>query len=133
MIDLLFRGRTLVFESSLSREEVTKRLQREIAPATSQWYENRPQLFEGTLSDGRFRMVRLVRGRNSFRPVVEGELVATPRGVRIDARLTLHPVVVGLCAILFALGGLVAMVAVSEFLSTREASPQLFVMIWMAC
>jgi hypothetical protein len=132
MIDLLFRGRRLVFESSLSREEVTARLQREVAPATWQWRKTSRQLFEGTFADGRFHMIRVVRGRNSFRPVIEGQIVPQPHGVRIDVQLRLHPLVVIICGVLFTFGAGVAVIAVSEYLSTREPSPQLFVAGLMA-
>jgi len=131
MIDLVFRGRTLVFESALSREEVTERLRREVAPATWQRRETRSHLFEGTFADDRFHLIRTVRGRNSFRPIIEGQLVPQPNGVRIDVRLRLHPAILIVCGILFTTGAAVAAIAVSEFLSTRQRSPQLFVTVLM--
>lgn len=123
MLDLLFRGRPLVFETGLGVDEVTRRLAREVVPPKWQFRETRTQLFEGTFSDGRFHMVRLVRGRNSFRPLIDGSVKPGPKGARVDVVLRLHPLVLGLCAVLFGLGALVATVAAAESLTTRTMSP----------
>ena len=114
MVDLLYPGRAFVFESPLPREEVTRRLEREIAPSEWRWSESRTQRFEGTFADGRFWMMRLVRGRNSFRPVIEGQVVSHANGVRIDVRMRLHPLVVVVSAMLLVAGGTIASLAVSE-------------------
>jgi hypothetical protein len=132
MMDLLFRGRRLAFESPLSREEVTRRLQREVAPPAWTWYEQRPQLFEGTFADDRFRMVRLVRGRNSFRPVIEGRLLPGRNGVRIEVQLKLHPLVLILCGLLVVVGGSIAVLVASELSTTRQVPPQVSFVVWMA-
>ena len=120
MIDLL-HGRTLVFETHLSTDEITARLQREVAPATWRLYENRRQLFVGTFADGRFRMMRLVRGKNSFRPLIEGRLSPSSTGARIDVRLKLHPLVLIVCAFLLIVGGLITLVSLSEVLAGGES------------
>ena len=127
MIDLLW-GRSLVFESPLTLDEITKRLQREIAPATWQLYETRRQLFVGTFADGRFRMMRLVRGKNSFRSLIEGYLSPSSTGVRIDVRLKLHPVVLIFCASLFLVGVFSASIALPAAF-TSGASVHVFVIV----
>jgi hypothetical protein len=127
MIDLIW-GRALVFESRLSADEITKRLQREVAPATWQRYETRRQLFLGTFADGRFRMMRLVRGKNSFRPLIEGHLSPASTGVRIDVRLKLHPVVLIFCSALFLVGVFTASIALPEAFASG-ASVQAFVIV----
>lgn len=131
MIDLI-RGRYLVFESALSGDEVTARLRREIAAPGYHVFENRTNLFEGTFTDDRFRMVRLVRGRNSLRPVITGGVSSGTRGARIDVQLQLHPAVVVLCGILLLAGGAVASIAVPEFLRSGEPSVQLGFVVGMA-
>lgn len=123
MLDLLFRGRALVFETELGVDEIARRLAREVVPPKWQFRETRTQMFEGTFSDGRFHMVRLVRGRNSFRPMIDGSVKAGPKGARVDVVLRLHPLVLGLCAVLLAVGALVATVAVAESLTARTLSP----------
>jgi hypothetical protein len=122
MLDLVFPGRRLQFASPLSSEEVTARLTREVVPPVWGRRETRPQIFEGTFVDGRFHMVRLVRGRNSFRPIIEGQVIPLPVGTRIDVRLRLHPIVVILSAILLTVGAVVA-VAVASDPEARDAIP----------
>ena len=111
-----------MFESPLSREQVTARLGREIAAPEYRPFENRPQLFEGTFADGRFRMVRLSRGRNSLRPMISGELSSGVRGARVDVRLWLHPGVLAAFAIVFLVGGAAASIAVPDYLRSRQPS-----------
>lgn len=132
MIDLV-RGRPLVFETLLSREEVTARLRREIAAPKHQLFENRTNLFEGSFVDDRFRVVRLVRGRNSFRPLISGRVSSGTRGARIDVELQLHAGVVVLLAILLLAGGAAASIAIPEFLRTREPSVPIVFVLLMAC
>jgi len=108
MIDLLFRGRKLVFQSRLSLDEVTERLQREVAPPKWQLIETRPRQFVGTFSNGRFSMARMVGGRNSFRSMIEGHLSPGSKGTPIDVQLRLHPFIVIFCAGMFGVGAMVA-------------------------
>lgn len=95
MFDVLYPGRRLVIDSPLSVEEVTQRLGREVAPRAMElrFREPRQQRFEGTFADGQFSFVRLVRGRNSFRPWMKGRLTRGPAGTRVDVHLQLHPLV----------------------------------------
>ena len=122
MLDLLFRGRRLEFASALSAEELTGRLAREVTSAAWRVTETRTQTFEGTVADGRFRMLRLVHGRNSFRPIIEGQLVPLPVGTRVDVRLRLHPVVVILCAIMLTIGAALTWIIASDP-EARDAVP----------
>jgi hypothetical protein len=130
MLDLLVRGRSLVFDSPLTHEEVTQRLQPEIAPPAWRWSESRPQLFEGTFSDGRFWMMRLVRGRNSFRPVMEGQVVSHANAVRIDVRMRLHPLVIVVCVMLMVAAGTIASLAASQTVLPGVPPLLLFVVVF---
>lgn len=122
MIDLLFRGRRVVFDSPHGVTEAQARLAREVAaPEWTMRRDQRTQLFVGTVSDGRFEVVRLVRGRNSFRPMLEGQLSSSPGGSRIEVRMRMSPAVLVLLAILLGVGGLVASVAASDLLARNEA------------
>ena len=105
MLDLVFGGRSLVFASPLSLEEVTTRLQREIVPPTirAEWrrpmewrmFDKRPQSFIGTFADGRFHMVRLERGRGSVRPWIDGRLSRTVNGCLAEVRLKMPALAIG--------------------------------------
>lgn len=130
MIDLLFRGRRLVFESPLSPEEATERLRRSVAARswTIGWTDGPAHRFEGTFADGRFHMVRAVRGRNSFRPVLDGTLSPRPGGVHVDVRLRLHPATLIFCLLLLAIVAPLVALAAAEFLRTRQVSPPILVM-----
>ena len=96
VIDLVIRGRRLVFESALPLEGAARRLKQETS--SPGWFRHdASRSFEGTFADGRFRVSRAVRGRNSFRMVIDGTVSPRGTGTVIDARLKLHPVVVVLC------------------------------------
>ena len=91
LFDVLYPGRMVVLDTGLNLAEVTSRLAREVTPPATPWFrDTRTQLFEGTFANGRFEMTRLVKGRDSFRPMLYGQLSATPGGTRIDIRMQLH-------------------------------------------
>ena len=114
MLELLYPGRKVVFDSPLTVDEVTRRLQREITPPATTWRDTRQQLFEGTFANGRFEMMRLVRGRNSFRTVMKGLVSQAPTGARLDVRLQLHPVVLGAGVFFAVIFGAIAAIATPE-------------------
>jgi hypothetical protein len=120
MLDLLRRGRHLVFDTALDGAEVATRLQREITPPVWPRREHRPQLFEGRFDGERFSMVRLVRGRNSFRPEITGRLAATPAGTRVDVTLRAHPAVVVISSVLVLIGVAIVGVLVQDWMQTGE-------------
>jgi hypothetical protein len=96
MFQVLYSGRAIVLDSPLTVEEVTRRLQ---------------QRFDGTFADGRLSILRRVRGRNSFRPVVEGQVVPRSAGSRLDLRMRLHPLVLVFGAIFALIAGTIAAIA----------------------
>jgi hypothetical protein len=99
MFDLLYPGRSIALDSPLGAAEVTRRL--ELA-------------FDGTFADGGFRMMRRVRGRNSFRPVVDGRIQPGTSGSRLSARLRLHPLILAIGAAFALIAGMMAAVASPE-------------------
>jgi hypothetical protein len=130
MIDLVF-GRRLVFRSPLTREDLMTRLEQQVAPPRHFSSARGPHRFEGTVADGGFRMMRSVRGRNSFRPVISGVVTSGVRGARVDVRLQLAPVVLLICVLLLLIGSTVASIAIPEYLTTGS-SPGLLFVIGMA-
>jgi hypothetical protein len=44
----------------------------------------------GEVSDARFKFMRVIHGRNSFLPVITGEVVDTATGVELTATFRLH-------------------------------------------
>lgn len=99
MLELLHPGRSFVLDSPLGVEELTRRL--ELA-------------FDGTFAGGRIRMMRRVRGRNSFRPVVDGQILPGSVGSRLNVRLRLHPLILAIGAVFALIAGTVAALASPE-------------------
>lgn len=126
MIDLVF-GRRLTFHSPLTSEDLAARLGREVAPPTLFPRSKGPQAFEGTVADGRFRMMRSVRGRNSFRSLISGTVSPGGRGARVDVRLQLHPAVLIFCALFLLVAAAIASIAIPEFLATGSSPGLIFV------
>jgi hypothetical protein len=99
MLDLLYPGRSFVLDSPVGVEELTRRFQ---------------LAFDGTIADGRFRMMRRVRGRNSFRSLVDGQIVPGSGGSRLTVRLRLHPLILAIGAVFAVIAGTIAAVASPE-------------------
>ena len=92
---LLLPYQRLVFESKFSKEEILRRLIPEVASRQISFglFENRREKFEGEVSENGFKISRIIRYRNSFRPIIEGEFFPLVRGVRIEMRLRLQMLV----------------------------------------
>jgi hypothetical protein len=116
MFDVLYPGRRLIIDSPLSVEEVSQRLAHEVAPPAMElrFREPRPQRFEGTFAGGQFSFVRLVRGRNSFRPWMKGRLSPQPNGSRLDVHLQLNMLVLVFGLVLAVVAGTIAALAAPE-------------------
>ena len=121
MMDLFFPGRSVTFETSLTAEEVTHRLQQDITEPARPFFDRRTQRFQGTFAEGRFLMMRIVKGRNSFNPVIRGHLSSVAGGTRIDAQLQLHPLVIGFLAIFTVVASRLASIAAPELLAMPAA------------
>lgn len=92
-----------------------------------------PTEFEGTVTRDGFRLVRTVRGRDSFNPLIRGTFATAPSGALVSVRLWLHPLVwaflvfwsyflarpalEGLQAVGRGTGGLSELVPIAMFLS----------------
>jgi hypothetical protein len=114
MFDVMYPGRTLLFDSPLSVEEVTRRLEREVAPPAMELFKTRQQLFEGTFADRQFTVIRRVRGRNSFRPWIKGRVLEGSRGARVEVRLQMSPLVLVFGLVFAIVAGTIAAVAAPE-------------------
>ena len=99
MFELFYPGRQMVLDSPLGAEELTRRLQ---------------LAFEGTFANGRVYMMRRVRGRNSFRSLVDGQIIPASAGARLTVRLRLHPLVLGIGAVFAVIAGTVGAIASPE-------------------
>ena len=99
MFDLIYPGRSLALDSPHGVDELTRRL---------------TAAFDGTIAGGRLRVMRRVRGRNSFRSFVDGRILPESGGARLHVRLRLHPVVLAFGAMFALMAGTVAALAAPE-------------------
>src|SRR5688500_1498378 len=116
MFELFHPGRSLVLDSALGVEELTRRL--ELA-------------FEGRVAGDRFRVMRRVRGRNSFRSLLDGQMQPTPGGSRLSVRMRLHPLILAVGAVFALIAGAMAAVA-SPQIPVVGGSPWLVRVLAMA-
>lgn len=91
MILIPYRRTKIV--STLSPEEFVQRLGRFTSPRQP-WFIPLPKefLFAGSVSSNQFWLVPLIRGRNTYRPLICGIIHAAPGGSQIQLVQTLHPV-----------------------------------------
>ena len=108
----------LVFESALSREEIIRRLSREVATRRWGWFEKRPELFEGTISEEGFQISRIIRYRNSFLPIIHGRFYPSVQGVRVEVMMRLHIAVLIFSIVWLSFVGLGAAAVAFQLLAT---------------
>jgi hypothetical protein len=99
MFELFRSGRPILLDSPLDVKELRRRI--ELA-------------FDGTVADGRVSVMRRVRGRNSFRSVVHGQIRPESGGSRLDVRLRLHPLILAFGAVFALVAGTIAALASPE-------------------
>jgi hypothetical protein len=116
MFDVIYPGRALVLDSALGPDELIRRLQ---------------LAFDGSFADGRVRIMRRVRGRNSFRSLVDGRILPDAGGSRLDVRLRLHPLILVFGAVFALVAGTLAAL-VSPDVPVIGGSPLLVRMLAMA-
>ena len=87
-----------ILESKKSIDEITKILKDNTSPCRSVFYRNYDELFNGEILEDSFKIQRNINYRNSFLPVLIGEIKKTDSGskITIKTRLNLF-VIVFLC------------------------------------
>lgn len=115
----------LKLETSLSKEEVLKRLSANIEQNSSKWNwfigkSSSKIYFGGSLYETGFQVSRNISYRNSFLPEIEGKIEALRFGCTIDLKLTLN-IFVRILGIIWLLGALIAsIVALSVYFSSSS-------------
>ena len=110
----------LVFESSLSKEEVVRRLSLEVASRRWGWFERRTEKFEGAVTEGGFQISRIIRYRNSFLPVIQGRFYPLAKGVRIEVTMRLHMAVLIFSIVWLSIVGVGALAFGSQIIATGK-------------
>jgi hypothetical protein len=81
-------------ESALPTHQIAETLQRFVGRANWLGVPPRdPVSFFGSITSTGFRIMRVVRGRDSFNPVLYGQFSPSDHGTRVRVVMTLHPVV----------------------------------------
>lgn len=68
-------------------------------PSVWRWFDKRRQAFEGSVSEEGFKINRIIRYRNSFLPVLQGQFFSHGHGVRIEVMMRLHVSVIVFCLV----------------------------------
>jgi hypothetical protein len=91
---------SLTITTSLTFSEVVSRLDEVVAPPklfriTLPFGPPPAKPYEGTISGKRFKINRIIIGRNSFIPIIEGDIHTQKFGCYIKIRMSLHKIVLG--------------------------------------
>jgi hypothetical protein len=78
-------------ETGLSPQEVVRRLRLVTSTAPTRGRADTGREFEGWVDDDRFQIVRRLRYRNPYRPVISGGIEEAPVGVSVRVSLKLSP------------------------------------------
>jgi hypothetical protein len=80
--------------TSLKPAEVEERLHAEISPPVwgfdAMFADPTNTYFRGVIANGNFKVMRIIRNRNSFLPVVIGHIESSNNGSRVFVKLRLH-------------------------------------------
>ena len=87
-----------ILESRKSKEEIIQVLKDNTSPSRSVFYRNYDEFFNGKIFEASFKIQRNINYRNSFLPVLIGEINETDSGTRITIKTRLNLfVIVFLC------------------------------------
>lgn len=75
----------------MSAAEVVTALTKNVSPIP--WFRKSETPFIGSVSTDGFRIIRVVRGRDSFNPMLYGRIRQDPTGTTLQVTATLHPFV----------------------------------------
>lgn len=89
---------SLTITTSLTFSEVLQRLDEVVTPPklfriTLPFGPPPAKPYEGTISGNTFKINRIIIGRNSFFPIIKGDIHSQPFGCSIKIRMTLHKIV----------------------------------------
>ena len=110
--------------TNLSRQETIEKVASFVEP--KKWFrffhEGKP--FQGKCSQEGFRITRIIRYRNSFLPIINGNYLNGSNGTTIQIKMVLHPIVIAFMCIWFG-GVIIGAVSISYSLVIRKCSFQL--------
>ena len=95
--------------------------------------------YEGTISGNTFRINRIIIGRNSFIPIIKGDIHSQPFGCSIKIRMSLHELVIGFMLLWLWTTGSIGMFALFAWLVEPSVGPiflpilGMFMFGWLLC
>jgi hypothetical protein len=99
--------KTCTIKTTLLPEEVRKKLEDNIEPSKllrfNFWGDKKFKPYEGKVYGNIFKVSRIIGGRNSFLPVIEGKIVKLSTGteVRIRMRMAVYTYIAWFCILSF--------------------------------
>ena len=92
----IFPSMQFTIDSSMNPADVSRKLSEYVMPLKMQFtvfYKEYEKPFSGSYSEKEFELIKNIRYRNSFNPVIYGSISPYGSGSRIDVRLELHRIV----------------------------------------
>lgn len=135
---------TLTITTSLTLSEVVSRLDEVVTPPKL-FRINLPfgppptKPYEGTISGKRFKINRIIIGRNSFIPIIEGDIHTQNFGCYIKIRMSLHKIVLGFMILWLWTTGSIGMFSLFAWLVEPSVGPiflpilGMFIFGWLLC
>ncbi len=81
----------IVYTTNFSEQEVTTRLSNYIESRKVRMFKNNPtKEYEGFISDNKFEINRIIKGRNSFLPQIIGTIQKFNEETQIEVKMQLH-------------------------------------------
>ncbi|NJS11779.1 MAG: hypothetical protein HC789_16110 [Microcoleus sp. CSU_2_2] len=149
MIDIIkFSKSLLPFErltipTTLKLSEVLERLDEAVEPPKmfrmNLLFRRPNKPYEGTISGNTFKISRIIRGRNSFLPVIEGEIHPESFGCSIAIKMSLYKVVLIFTIYWLSITGSFWILALLAWLVDRSVGPiflpilGMFIFGWLLC
>lgn len=135
---------SLTITTSLSFSEVVSRLDEVIAPPklfriTLPFGSPPSKPYEGTISGNRFKINRIIIGRNSFIPIIEGDIHTQKFGCYIKIRMSLHNIVLGFMILWLWTTGSIGMFSLFAWLVEPSVGAiflpilGMFIFVWLLC
>ncbi|MEG4120108.1 hypothetical protein QUA43_21900 [Microcoleus sp. N9_B4] len=135
---------TLTITTSLTFSEVVSRLDEVVTPPklfriTLPFGSPPAKPYEGKISGKRFKINRIIIGRNSFIPIIEGDIHTQNFGCYIKIRMSLHKIVLGFMILWLWTTGSIGMFSLFAWLVEPSVGPiflpilGMFIFGWLLC
>jgi hypothetical protein len=111
----------LTIMTGLSVNETAATLAEIVEP--KRWWRNpfsrNHKRYQGQVTPASFELMRIIHHRNSFLPVIKGQLQPAVRGTLVQLTLSLHPLVLVFWLLWLSMIGLGALAGLASWLTTR--------------